>query len=76
MGLINDITAELATIGANFISFNAHVGNDGMSRLSFLFVLSDLNLALKITENLAKIDSVSSVYRAASGHEKHKKSKK
>lgn len=73
MGLLNDITREISELGASFLSFNANAHDDGSTRISFLFVLSDLNLATQIQENLAKIDGVISVYRAASGHEKLKK---
>ena len=70
MGLLNEITAEISTLGANFISFNAHAHDDGYTRMSFMFVLSDLTLATKIADNLKKIDGVLAVYRAASSKDK------
>lgn len=70
MGLLNDITNEIATIGANFISFNAHAHDDGSTRMSFLFVFSDLTMSKKIIESLKKIDGVLAAYRAASSKDK------
>lgn len=70
MGLLNEITTEISNIGANFISFNAHARDNGSTRMSFLFVLSDLTLATKIAESLKKINGVLAVYRAASSKDK------
>lgn len=70
MGLLNEITAEISTLGANFTSFNAHVKDDGYTRMSFMFVLSDLSLAIKIADQLKQINGVLAVYRAASTKDK------
>lgn len=70
MGLLNDITNEISNLGANFISFNAHARDDGATRMSFLFVLSDLAMAQKIIEDLKKIEGVLAVYRATTSKDK------
>lgn len=70
MGLLNDITNEISNIGANFISFNAHARDDGATRMSFLFVLSDLTMSNKIIQDLKKVDGVLAVYRAATSKDK------
>ena len=70
MGLLNEITAEISTLGANFISFNAHAKDDGYTRMSFMFVLSDLSLATKIADRLKQVNGVLAVYRAASSKDR------
>lgn len=70
MGLLNEITNEISNLGANFTSFNAHAHEDGYTRMSFMFVLSDLSLATKIADNLKKIDGILAVYRAATSKDK------
>lgn len=70
MGLLNDITNQLSVLGANFISFNAHARDDGSTRMSFLFVLSDLSVVHNIASDIKKIDGVLAVYRATSSKDK------
>lgn len=71
MGLLNDVSAQISSLGANFVSFNAFAKDDGSSKMSFLFVLSDLTMADKIMTNLRNTKGVFAVYRAS--HSKKKK---
>lgn len=64
--MLNDITNQIAEIGANFTSFNANAKDDGHTKMNFMFVLSDLSMTEKLTVEIKKIDGVLSVYRAAS----------
>lgn len=70
MGLLNDITAEISSLGANFISLNAFAKDDGSSKLSLLFVLSDLSMVDKILNQIEQINGVLAVYRAAHSSKK------
>lgn len=70
MGLLNEITNVISNLGANFTSFNANAHDDGYTRMNFMFILSDLNMATKIADNIKKIDGILAVYRAASTKEK------
>lgn len=70
MGLLNEITSEISNLGANFTSFNAHAHEDGYTKMSFMFILSDLSLATKIADNVKEIDGVLAVYRAATSKDR------